>query len=88
MKQNILKLLSSIGLEVIVVPCNLSYEEIMKFEPDGIFLSNGPGDPFATASHAVKIIKKLIKILLKRDGCIPGMQAFLMKKEDLTFLIE
>jgi len=73
-KKNILKLLSSIGFEVIVVPCNTSYEEIMKFEPDGIFLSNGPGDPFATASHAVKIIKKLIKIKIPIFGICLGHQ--------------
>jgi len=73
-KQNILKLLSSIGFEVIVVPCNFSFEKIMKFKPDGIFLSNGPGDPFATADYAVKIIKKLIEIRIPIFGICLGHQ--------------
>ena len=44
-----------------MVPCNASYEKISSLKPDGIFLSNGPGDPAATGKYAIRIIKNLIK---------------------------
>ena len=59
-KKNILNSLAKRNLDVTVVPAKSSYEEIVKHEPKGIFLSNGPGDPFATGKYAVAEIKKLI----------------------------
>ena len=73
-KKNILELLNSCGFEVIVVPCNYSTEKIMQYEPLGIFLSNGPGDPFATAKYSIKIIQELIKIKIPIFGICLGHQ--------------
>jgi carbamoyl-phosphate synthase small subunit len=60
-KKNILRYFSNFDCEVIVVPCKLSADEIIKIKPDGIFLSNGPGDPAETGKYAIEIIQKLIK---------------------------
>tara|TARA_B100001989_G_scaffold106314_1_gene74489 strand:+ start:4457 stop:5620 length:1164 start_codon:yes stop_codon:yes gene_type:complete len=73
-KKNILELLSSSGFEVIVVPCNFTAKQIMQYKPAGVFLSNGPGDPFATANHAIKIIRDLIKIKIPIFGICLGHQ--------------
>ncbi|MBF96952.1 MAG: carbamoyl phosphate synthase small subunit [Pelagibacterales bacterium] len=73
-KKNILELLNKVGFEVIVVPCNYSFDKIMQYNPVGIFLSNGPGDPFATAKNAVKTIKKLIKVKIPIFGICLGHQ--------------
>ncbi|MDA0987267.1 MAG: glutamine-hydrolyzing carbamoyl-phosphate synthase small subunit [Bacteroidetes bacterium] len=58
-KQNILRRLTSYGCQLTVVPANFTAEEILKLNPDGIFLSNGPGDPDAV-KYAILNIKKLI----------------------------
>ena len=60
-KKNILRYFSDFKCKVTVVPCNSSYEKISSLKPDGIFLSNGPGDPAATGKYAIGIIKNLIK---------------------------
>jgi carbamoyl-phosphate synthase small subunit len=59
-KRNILRLLAGTGCKVTVVPATTSAEDIMALKPDGVFLSNGPGDPAATGEYAVPVIKKLI----------------------------
>ncbi|MEJ2378698.1 MAG: glutamine-hydrolyzing carbamoyl-phosphate synthase small subunit [Pseudolabrys sp.] len=59
-KRNILRLLAGTGSNVTVVPAQTSAEDIMALKPDGVFLSNGPGDPAATGEYAVPVIKKLI----------------------------
>jgi carbamoyl-phosphate synthase small subunit len=59
-KRNILRLLASVGCRVTVVPAKTSAEDIAALNPDGVFLSNGPGDPAATGQYAVPVIKKLI----------------------------
>ena len=59
-KRNILRCLASSGCRVTVVPCTASAEDILALKPDGIFLSNGPGDPAATGVYAVPVIKKLL----------------------------
>ena len=59
-KRNILRCLASVGCDVTVVPATASAEEILRHEPDGIFLSNGPGDPAATGEYAVPTIKALL----------------------------
>ena len=59
-KRNILRLLASAGCKVTVVPAKTSAEDIFALKPDGVFLSNGPGDPAATGQYAVPVIKKLI----------------------------
>ena len=60
-KKNILRYFSDFKCKITVVPCNTSYEKISSFKPDGIFLSNGPGDPAATGKYAIGIIRNLIK---------------------------
>ncbi len=73
-KHNILRCLESVGLQVIVVPANASFEDIMKFNPKGIFLSNGPGDPAATGKYAIPVIQKLIAEELPIFGICLGFQ--------------
>ncbi|MDG5815249.1 glutamine-hydrolyzing carbamoyl-phosphate synthase small subunit [Chitinispirillales bacterium ANBcel5] len=58
-KYNILRILSKLGCQVKVVPAHTSAEEILSYNPDGIFLSNGPGDPSAV-TYAIDTIKELI----------------------------
>jgi len=59
-KRNILRSLTSIGANVTVVPADTSAEDILARNPDGVLLSNGPGDPAATGEYAVPEIKKLV----------------------------
>ena len=59
-KRNILRLLADAGCKVTVVPAKTTAEDIFALKPDGVFLSNGPGDPAATGQYAVPVIKKLI----------------------------
>ena len=56
-KRNILRLLAGSGCRVTVVPATTSAEDILALEPDGVFLSNGPGDPAATGEYAVPVIR-------------------------------
>ncbi len=58
-KRNILRRLASYGCRVIVVPADTSAAEILKHDPDGIFLSNGPGDP-ATVTNGIETTKELL----------------------------
>jgi len=60
-KRNILRCLASEGCKVTVVPANTNAEDILKHKPDGIFLSNGPGDPAATGEYAVPTVQALLK---------------------------
>jgi carbamoyl-phosphate synthase small subunit len=59
-KRNILRLLAGVGCKVTVVPAQTSAEDIMALKPDGVFLSNGPGDPAATGTYAVPVIRALV----------------------------
>jgi carbamoyl-phosphate synthase small subunit len=58
-KHNILRLLESHGCEVTVFPATTTASEILEFNPDGVFLSNGPGDP-AAVTYAIKMVKELL----------------------------
>jgi carbamoyl-phosphate synthase small subunit len=58
LKRNILRNLVDVGCDVTVVPATASFEDIMAHEPQGLFLSNGPGDPAATGEYAVPVIRK------------------------------
>ncbi|WP_183935332.1 glutamine-hydrolyzing carbamoyl-phosphate synthase small subunit [Sphingomonas sp. BK481] len=60
-KRNIFRNLVAAGAKVSVVPATASYDEVMALAPDGIFLSNGPGDPAATAEYAVPVIRELLE---------------------------
>ena len=59
-KRNILRSVASLGCDVTVVPADTSAGEIVAHEPDGIVLSNGPGDPAATGEYAVPVIRELV----------------------------
>ncbi|MAL88954.1 MULTISPECIES: glutamine-hydrolyzing carbamoyl-phosphate synthase small subunit [unclassified Brevundimonas] len=59
-KKNILRALASTGAKITVVPATTSAEDILARKPDGVVLSNGPGDPAATGEYAVPEIKKLV----------------------------
>ena len=74
LKRNILRCLTSVGCNVTVVPATTSAEEILDRKPDGIFLSNGPGDPAATGIYAVPEIKKLLDSGLPIFGICLGHQ--------------
>lgn len=73
-KYNILRNLVDAGFKVIVVPADSTYEDIMKHKPDGIFLSNGPGDPFATSDYAAPVIRKLLDDKIPIFGICLGNQ--------------
>lgn len=86
-KRNILRRLASYGCRLIVVPANTPVEEILKYNPDGIFLSNGPGDPSAvqegieTAKALLKTEKPLFGICLGHQilGLALGAETFKLK---------
>jgi len=59
-KSNIFRSLAEAGARVTIVPAQASFEDIMAHEPDGFFLSNGPGDPAATGEYAVPVIRSML----------------------------
>ena len=73
-KKNILRCFSDLHCEVKIVPAETSSQKILSEKPDGIFLSNGPGDPAATGKYAIPIIKQLIKSGLPIFGICLGHQ--------------
>ncbi len=73
-KKNILRYFSNFNCYVTVVSCKTSAEEIFSLKPNGVFLSNGPGDPAATGKYAIEIIRKLIKKNLPIFGICLGHQ--------------
>lgn len=73
-KRNILRCLSSAGCRVSVVPATTDAESILALKPDGIFLSNGPGDPKATGAYSVPVIQALIAANLPVFGICLGHQ--------------
>jgi len=60
-KRNILRDLAHLGCKVTVVPANATAEDVLSHKPDGVFLSNGPGDPAATGEYAVPMIKSVLE---------------------------
>ncbi|MFY7776855.1 MAG: glutamine-hydrolyzing carbamoyl-phosphate synthase small subunit [Elstera sp.] len=73
-KQNILRCLAATGARVTVVPASATAEEILALKPDGVFLSNGPGDPAATGVYAVPTIQGLLAKDLPIFGICLGHQ--------------
>ena len=59
-KRNILRCLASAGCDVTVLPATATAEEVLSHKPDGVFLSNGPGDPAATGAYAVPMIQQIL----------------------------
>lgn len=73
-KENILRCLGSIGAKIHVMPANTTAEEVMARKPDGVLLSNGPGDPAATGRYAVETIQKLVAAKVPVFGICLGHQ--------------
>jgi carbamoyl-phosphate synthase small subunit len=73
-KKNILRYFSDFNCKVTVVSCKTNARDILKLKPNGIFLSNGPGDPAATGKYAIPIIKNLIKNNIPIFGICLGHQ--------------
>ncbi|MDO1582380.1 glutamine-hydrolyzing carbamoyl-phosphate synthase small subunit [Rhizobium oryzicola] len=73
-KRNILRLFAGLDCKVTVVPATTSAEDILALKPDGVFLSNGPGDPAATGEYAVPVIREIIKTDLPTFGICLGHQ--------------
>jgi carbamoyl-phosphate synthase small subunit len=73
-KRNILRLLSDCGCAVTVVPSTTSAQDILAMKPDGVFLSNGPGDPAETGRYAVPVIKELLDNRMPIFGICLGHQ--------------
>ncbi len=73
-KRNILRCLASTGARITVVPATSTAQEILSYKPDGIFLSNGPGDPAATGEYAIPVIQELLKTDIPLFGICLGYQ--------------
>ncbi|NUQ80061.1 MAG: glutamine-hydrolyzing carbamoyl-phosphate synthase small subunit [Bacteroidetes bacterium] len=72
-KQNILRILNQTGCEVTVLPSSASLEEIRSYQPQGVFLSNGPGDP-AAVTYTIPVVKELIESGIPVFGICLGHQ--------------
>jgi carbamoyl-phosphate synthase small subunit len=73
-KRNILRQLAGVACKVTVVPAQTAADDIIALKPDGVFLSNGPGDPAATGQYAVPVIRGLIDAGLPTFGICLGHQ--------------
>jgi carbamoyl-phosphate synthase small subunit len=73
-KRNILRLLTDAGCEVVVLPANSTAEDVLAHDPDGVFLSNGPGDPAATGEYAVNTIRAVVDRGIPTFGICLGHQ--------------
>ena len=73
-KRNILRCLASAGCDVTVLPATATAAEVLAHEPDGVFLSNGPGDPAATGAYAVPMIKGVLEAGKPMFGICLGHQ--------------
>ena len=73
-KRNILRCLASVGCDVTVLPATATAEEVLAHSPDGVFLSNGPGDPAATGEYAVPMIQDVLKADIPVFGICLGHQ--------------
>ena len=73
-KRNILRCLASAGCRVTVLPAYATAQEVLGHEPDGVFLSNGPGDPAATGEYALPVIRKVVNSGIPVFGICLGHQ--------------
>ena len=84
-KRNILRSLADVGCKVTVVPATASADDILRHKPDGVFLSNGPGDPAATGKYAVPVIRDLIKADKPIFGICLGHQLLALSVGAMTY---
>ncbi len=73
-KRNILRCLASSGCDVTVLPATATAEDVLAYDPEGVFLSNGPGDPAATGEYAVPMIRKVLERDVPLFGICLGHQ--------------
>ncbi|MGY6548814.1 MAG: glutamine-hydrolyzing carbamoyl-phosphate synthase small subunit [Roseinatronobacter sp.] len=73
-KRNILRCLASAGCDVTILPATATAEDVLALKPDGVFLSNGPGDPAATGTYAVPMIRDVLAADLPVFGICLGHQ--------------
>lgn len=86
-KRNILRRLASYGCRVIVVPADTPVEDILKYDPDGIFLSNGPGDP-AAVTEGIETAKRLLEAQKPMFGICLGHQLLGLSMGAETFKLK
>ena len=82
--KNILRILIDLGCEVSVVPATYSYKEVLNDKPDGVFLSNGPGDPSA-CDYAIENIKQIITKKIPTFGICLGFQLLALASGAKTY---
>ena len=87
-KRNILRCLASAGCRVTVVPATASGDDILRHAPDGVFLSNGPGDPAATAEYAVPAIRAVLDAGVPLFGICLGHQLLALALGARTYKLE
>ena len=73
-KRNILRLLAGLGCKVTVMPATATAQQVLEHKPDGVFLSNGPGDPAATGEYSVDMIKGILETDIPVFGICLGHQ--------------
>ena len=87
-KRNILRCLASAGCRVTVVPATATADDILRREPDGVFLSNGPGDPAATAEYAVPAIRGVMEAGVPVFGICLGHQLLALALGAKTYKLD
>ena len=87
-KRNILRSLAAAGCRVTVVPATASAEDILRHAPDGVFLSNGPGDPAATAAYAVPAIQGVLERGVPLFGICLGHQLLALALGGRTYKLD
>ncbi|MCW8085640.1 glutamine-hydrolyzing carbamoyl-phosphate synthase small subunit [Sabulicella glaciei] len=87
-KRNILRCLADAGCEVTVLPATATAEDILRHEPDGVFLSNGPGDPAATAEYAVPAIRAVLDKKVPVFGICLGHQLLALALGAKTYKLD
>ena len=87
-KRNILRMLAEHGCRVTVVPATASAADILHHQPDGIFLSNGPGDPAATGEYAVPVLRQLIASRKPIFGICLGHQMLALALGGRTYKLD